>query len=206
MQHIISKAAAKTMRCGHRHHCGRWLRDYSVLERRAAAVRGFENFASSPRELDMADPVTIVGATAAVADILGLLCKTISTVSELRRQWRDADSAVFTFETQLITLKTALAKIQEWMDANFDDPHHQLVMDLDRCIACCGMLIGNIDTQLASIQTSRGSQLDITSKLRLLFKTKGIKDIQEIIDRQTNALTLLLTACNWYVITITHIL
>jgi guanine nucleotide-binding protein G(i) subunit alpha len=146
----------------------------------------------------MADPITIIGATAAVADILGLLCKVISTVSELRRQWTDADLVVFTFESQLITLKAALIKIKEWMDANFDDPHYQLVMDLDRCIACCGMLISRIDAQLASIIPTGGIQLNTISKLQLLFKTKGIKDVQECIDRQTNALTLLLTACNWY--------
>ena len=144
----------------------------------------------------MADPLTILGTAGSVATIIGVLGKTISAVSELKSEWKDADIAVITFEMQLITLKAAFTKIKEWTDTNFEDPHHQLVMDLDRCMAHCRLLVDTIDTELASFQTSGDSQLDVASKFRLLFKTKGINNLQKMIKQLTSALTLLLTACN----------
>jgi hypothetical protein len=144
----------------------------------------------------MADPLTILGAAGSVVSIIDVLGKTISTISKLRSQWQNADLAVLTFETQLAALKTALTEIKEWTDTDFDDPHHQLVMDLDRCIACCRLLIGKINAEISQFQTTSDDRLDAATKFKLLFKTKGIEDIQKMILLQTNALTLLLTACN----------
>lgn len=144
----------------------------------------------------MTDSITILGTTGVVANIIDVLGKTICITSELRSQWQDVDLAVLTFETQLTALKAALTKIKEWTDTGFEDPHHQLVMDLDRCVLCCRLLIGKINADLSAFQTTGGDQLDIASKFKLLFKTKGIEDMQKMIEQQTNVLTLLLTACN----------
>jgi len=34
------------------------------------------------------------------------------------------------------------------------------------------------------------------NKLKLVFNAKGLQDVQKMIEAQTTALTLLLTACN----------
>lgn len=129
----------------------------------------------------MADPLTILGAAGSVANIVDILGKTINTISELRSQWQDADLVVLTFETQLTALQAALTKIKEWTDTDFNDPHHQLVIDLDRCMACCRSLIGKIDGEISQFQTSSNDRLDVASKFKLLFKTKGIEDVQKMI-------------------------
>ncbi|KAK0723094.1 ankyrin repeat-containing domain protein [Lasiosphaeria miniovina] len=70
-------------------------------------------------------------------------------------------------------------------------------MDLDRCLSHCALLVGTIDAEMAPLQSTAGGQLDVASKLRLLFKTKCMQDIQKIIEHVTGALNLLLTACNY---------
>lgn len=145
----------------------------------------------------MADPLTILGTASSVAALLGILGRTITTLSGLRGQWKDADLTVLTFETQLIAMRAALTEIDEWA-ASIDGgaPHHQLVMDLDRCLTCCQLLMEKVNAGISEFHTAAGGTLDGLSRLRLLVKAKGIEDMQRRIEIQTAALNLLLTACN----------
>jgi guanine nucleotide-binding protein G(i) subunit alpha len=90
---------------------------------------------------------------------------------------------IFAFETQLISLRTALIKIKEWTDTDLDDSHHQLVMDLDRCMMCCQWLVARIDVERLQFQMTLDDKLDLASKLKQLFKTKGIQDVQKMIEQ-----------------------
>ena len=62
-------------------------------------------------------------------------------------------------------------------------PDHQLVMDLDRCVSCCNLVITKVFEGIADFHgTGKGG--DMTSmrqiyKLKVWFKTKGIRDLQE---------------------------
>jgi len=83
----------------------------------------------------MADPLAIAGAAASVPDIVKLLDKTVSTLHELHNRWKklnEADfiSINFIAPTQFIALESALGRLQEWMKTDMDEPHQQLVMDL----------------------------------------------------------------------------
>ncbi|KAK4207144.1 G-protein alpha subunit-domain-containing protein [Rhypophila decipiens] len=120
----------------------------------------------------MADPISILGTAGAVANIIDVLGKLITTFAELRSQWQEADLAVLALESELAALNAALTKIKEWAVSCSDDPHHQLTMDLDRCVVCCRLLIARIDAELSQFQTTAENRLD------------------------TAAMTLLLTACN----------
>jgi guanine nucleotide-binding protein G(i) subunit alpha len=144
----------------------------------------------------MADPITILGTAGAVANIVDVLGKVIKTVAELRSQWKDADLTVLNLESQLGALNTALNKIMAWTESAFNSPHHQLVMDLDRCVFCCRTLINRIDMEISQFRMTAESRLDALSRFRLLLKTKDFENIQRMIEQQTGALTLLLTATN----------
>jgi len=147
------------------------------------------------------DPASIIGTASAVIGIIDALTKVIATISSLSAQWADADLAVLSFEAQLATLKAGLDKIREWMEASAESPHHQLAIDLDRCLRCCRLLIAKIERELAQLQAEAGP-LKAAGKLRLMFKSKEIKEVEAMIGRQTGALTLLLTACNTYGFTV----
>jgi hypothetical protein len=40
--------------------------------------------------------------------------------------------------------------------------------------------------------------VDFSSKVKLVFGNKGVDDVQKMLEQQTAALALVLTACNWY--------
>jgi hypothetical protein len=144
----------------------------------------------------MADPISIIGTFGAAANIIDVVGKTISTIRELRDEWKDADLTFLSLAAQLTALKAALTKIKEWMENELGDPHHQLVMDLDVSMSCCRMLIGKIDLLLSKLHQTADRTLDFSSKVKLVFGNKHINDVQKLIERQTNTLNLLLTACN----------
>jgi hypothetical protein len=142
------------------------------------------------------EPFTLLATAGAVANIVAILGRSLVVVAELRSEWTDADLAILSFETQLATLRTALTKVMEWVENHYsEDPHHQLVMDLDRCVACCRLLISKVDGDIQPFQNNP-TPMDRRKKFKMLLKTKHFKTTQRMIEQQTNALTLLLTACN----------
>jgi len=56
-------------------------------------------------------------------------------------------------------MRSALAKIQQWAasinDSISDPPHHQLVIDLDRCVQCCSLLLAKLDAEILLVCQSR---------------------------------------------------
>jgi len=147
----------------------------------------------------MADPLNVIGAAASVASIVELLGKTIRGLHTLHSCWKEADFTFSNLISQLTTLKVALNKLQEWMDADVDEPHHQLVMDLEASVTYCRMLARRIDTEVEDLQHNLGIGLDTQKKIKFLLKNGSLEELQKMVVRQTSALTLLLTICNWSV-------
>ena len=147
----------------------------------------------------MADPLTIIGAAASVAGIVELLGKTVGVLHTLHSRWKEADFTFINLIAQLTALKAALSKLQEWMDTDMDEPHHQLVMDLEASVTCCRMLVRRMDSEVEDLQQNSGTGLDAQNKIKLVVKNGTLEELQKMVDRQTSALTLLLTVCNWSV-------
>lgn len=144
----------------------------------------------------MADPLSIIGTAGAIANIIDVLVKTITTVCDMRQAWKVADLSLFAFESQLNLLKFSLCEIQKWTESRSNEQSHQLVMQVDSCVTCCRLLIGKIDGEVSQFQKTVAGDLELGSKLSFLFKTKGMEQIQRMVDQQTHTLTLLLSACN----------
>ena len=147
----------------------------------------------------MADPISIIGAVGAIANIIDVVSKSIKYINDLRGQWKEADLTFLSLAAQLTALRAALRKIQEWKENDLRDSHHQLVMDLDVSISCCKLLVTKVDMLLSELLEISDKPLEFSSKMKLIFGSRNIDDVQKLIERQTSALTLLLTACNWYV-------
>ena len=146
------------------------------------------------------DPITILGTAGAVADIVGLITKTIRYLKEVDDRWKNADFTIVNLMSQLTCLRAALNKISEWIlsDLALVPQNHQLVMDLEQTVSCCKMLVKSMDIFMSKIDLTEDGTLDLDARIRIVFQDKVCKDFQEFIQRQTSALTLLLTACNWY--------
>jgi guanine nucleotide-binding protein G(i) subunit alpha len=149
----------------------------------------------------MVEPLTIIGTAAAVVGIIQSIAKALSTLHDLRGQWKQSDLTLVNLEVQLLALKTALGKIEEWLKPGLEeeqDPCHELVLTVGTVIQCCGMLAAMLDTEVSEFSRNADNLLDTQSRVKFLSKNGTLEELQTMVDRQTNALTLLLTACNWY--------
>lgn len=145
----------------------------------------------------MADPLTIVGSAGAICNIVDVVGKSISALNELRTRWKDSDLIFLSLVSQLVSLRAALEKVRAWSESEEQQLHHQLIMDLDVCIACCKLLIIKLDEFISSLDQPTSKSLDATAKARVVFRVSSLEGIQKLLERQTNALVLILTACNW---------
>ena len=125
------------------------------------------------------DPLTIIGTTAAIAQMVSIICRTIKT-------WRELQ-------------KAALNKLSEWTSSDLarEEQHHQLIIDLGESIICCRMLIESMDDHVHRMDFNAREGLELGRRIRFVLEDKATRDFQIFIQRQTSALTLLLTACNW---------
>lgn len=144
----------------------------------------------------MTDPFTIIGSVSALCNIVDGISRAITTIGILHDRWKNSDIYFLSLASQLVSLRAALCRIQEWMDTDTQSVHHQLTMDLDVSIACCKLLVDSLDLLMDQIDRSTDQPLDVFAKLKLVFGTGGIDELQKHIERQTNALNLLLSACN----------
>jgi len=151
----------------------------------------------------MADPISVLGAATAVITLVELVGHAISSLSELRDQWKDADILFASLVAQLTALKAALCKIHNWISGSAD-LDYQFRMDLEVSLTCCKMLINRLGLFLSEIRGRNDSQdnirLDTRSRIKLLVMKGGpMEEILGMVDRQIPVLNLLLTACNWLV-------
>jgi guanine nucleotide-binding protein G(i) subunit alpha len=145
----------------------------------------------------MADPITIIGTVGAVANIVEVIGKIVGCLRDIHDRWKNADFTILNLIAQLAALKAALRKIQEWIDSDLAEQHHQLIMDLELSLTCCRTIIGAMDTEVTAIHLTANDTLDFGSRIKIAFGGKADQDLQMMIERQISALTLLLTACNW---------
>ena len=149
--------------------------------------------------LILMDPATVIGLAGAIANIVDVISRTVTSLRALHHRWKDADMTILNLMSQLTSLRAALNKISEWISSDLVDvpQHYQLVLDLEDSITCCRMLVGAMDDQISKVNWTDRYSMDINSKIRVVFEGKASEDFQKFIPRQTSALTLLLTACNW---------
>jgi hypothetical protein len=140
----------------------------------------------------------MIGTASALLSIIEVIGRTVGTLHYLRERWKEADFTVFNLIAQLTALRAALTKIHEWIKGVGDEMHHQLIIDLDVSTVCCRTLIDKMDAEVSSLHQVTESRLSKQSKLKLLAKKREMEELQNFVERQTNALTLLLVACNWY--------
>ena len=121
----------------------------------------------------------------------------MSTIGEVRARWKEADLIRLSLASQLTAFRAALGRIQEWMGNEMPEPHHQLVMDLDSTLSCCRILIDRVDALFTNLESQVERPKDTASRWGVAFGNKSLDNVMVLIERQTSALTLLLTACTW---------
>lgn len=172
----------------------------SLLTYRPSSLLYYISFHDTSHDSSsMADPITIIGAVGAICNIVDAVTKTITTINLLRSRWKEAGLSLASLTAQLAALRAALSKIQEWIDLEVNETHHQLTMDLDISVSCCKILIDRMEAIFNEAARANNNPRDILGKLKLVYGIGALDELQKLVERQTGSLNLLLTACNWYV-------
>lgn len=146
------------------------------------------------------DPASIIRVSGVAIQLIGLLGKSIQTLSDLQGRWKDADLLLLNLRTQLNTLRAALSAICQWMSLGETDESYLLRIELDGSLQCCQILANKVNLFLDNVQSStkfRNSTLDLRKRFKLVFRGSSLDDVLQMIDRQTASMNLLLTACHW---------
>ncbi|KAF2829614.1 hypothetical protein CC86DRAFT_464147 [Ophiobolus disseminans] len=144
----------------------------------------------------MAETLAVVGSLGAICGLVAGIGKVIALITDLSAKWDGADLTLLSLASQLTALRAATTKIQEWTERGLHEAHHQLIMDLDVSIKCCQLLIGKIESFFSDLAALAEKPLELRQKFKVVFGSAGPEHVQRLIERQTSALTLLLTACN----------
>jgi guanine nucleotide-binding protein G(i) subunit alpha len=146
----------------------------------------------------MAEAIAILGTIGAIANIVDATVKVASGLRELHNRWKDADFTLLNLIAQIIALKAALSKIEDWLSIDNDrQHHHQLVLDLDISLSCCKMLVDDMVAVVYQLNTDKYGALDMGSKIKVVLGDRKRSEYQKTIDIQISALTLVLSACTW---------
>lgn len=145
----------------------------------------------------MAEALAVIGTAGTVANIIDIVVRTIVAINDLRSAWTEADLTLLCLGTELGALRSALARIQDWVCTDDAALHHLFVMDLDNSVACCRLIMSKIDCEISKLKHCPDGSLSLTGKARFVFGKKGMEELESLVQRQTSALMLLLTACNW---------
>ncbi|KAF2716783.1 hypothetical protein K431DRAFT_170804 [Polychaeton citri CBS 116435] len=139
------------------------------------------------------DPFTVLAAASAASTVVVNLTTTIADIVELCHRIKTANNTLLALVSQLNTMKSALDQVERLMGTVEHD--YQLRIDLDIACQASMMQIRLLDEQIAKFKTksNRISELRLASKIKVVTKSQGMEACLMRLDRQSNALNLLVT-------------
>jgi hypothetical protein len=151
------------------------------------------------------DPVSITGLAASILTIIEITKKIFKTLQKFRERWKETDLEVLLLETQVTTLEAALDQIHKWISSNLDSKpcDYQLYMTLESSLRSCQLLISHLDHYTSTLDRREDDTLDWRNKLAVVSENPDLKRYLELLNNQTSALNLLLTALSWFVAALT---
>lgn len=142
------------------------------------------------------DPLTIIGAVAACSDIIKIIVRITSNLSQVRSRWSEGGRPVQLLAQKLSTIRAALTEIETWAEFSLrSNPRGESLSQwfkiaIDGCQAVMQALDQDI---LALVGDSVGSRL----RQFFLDTNSSLKEHDARLQSQISALQLLLTAAYW---------
>ncbi|KAJ2979931.1 hypothetical protein NUW58_g7079 [Xylaria curta] len=146
------------------------------------------------------DPVTIVQIVGTAVSFGDVVIKCIAGLRLLKTKYHDAPLVISTIIGQLYMVQSALDQLARWNKPEhaYDPRYRQLAGQIDNALDCFSLLITALEQQLQDFELASGNNMTTKQRLTFLWSEKGISDFSVLLDRQVNALNLLLQAvqCN----------
>ena len=145
------------------------------------------------------EPVSAIGLVGSVLGLADVVTRSINRLSTLKTKYRQADVSLSALIGTLYVLNAALYQlVDQYPSTHYDRAHVNipLTCSLDGCHTIISTLEGRIDR----LEKGKGGHLTIKGKASLVWHDEDIKETLALLDRQVNALSLLLQVMQWYVL------
>ena len=147
------------------------------------------------------DPISAVGLLSSVISIAQLVTHAARRLSMLKTKYRQADLTVSLLIGQLCTMEAALNQLAEFQQPDsvrLAASRSDMQTALSTSIDGCRFLIQSLDERLDQLEEQAQGRLSAWGRWLLLWNEHDIKCFLDLLDRQVNALNLLLQAIQWY--------
>jgi hypothetical protein len=147
------------------------------------------------------DPVTIFQIVGAAVSLGDVVLKCITKLSSIKTKYQQAPIHLSTMIGQLYIVKTALDQLSVWNKPQNDrDPRYrQLASQVGGSLDCFGLLILALENKLDQFDSPSLNDMAAKSRIKFLWSEKDMVDHSILLDRQVNALSLLLQAIQLWV-------
>ncbi|KAF2963173.1 hypothetical protein GQX73_g10391 [Xylaria multiplex] len=123
-------------------------------------------------------------------------------LKSLKSKYHDAPLVISTIIGQLYIVQSALDELAIWNkrdDGRERDPRYRdLASQIDNGLDCFRLLILALDQRLNDFELNGIKDMTTRQRLTFLWNERETSDYSVLLDRQVNALNLLLQAVQWY--------
>ncbi|KAI9691975.1 MAG: guanine nucleotide-binding protein subunit alpha [Bogoriella megaspora] len=146
------------------------------------------------------DPASIIGIVGSVVSVADIVTRSIRRLSSLAARFRDAPFLISTLIGQLCTVQAALDQLACWANDDLaENPRYSLLaMRVGSSLKCFSPLIVSLQHQLDQVEEVPENQFSLSKRISFLWTEPELERYLTLLDRQVNALTLLLQAIQWY--------
>jgi hypothetical protein len=142
------------------------------------------------------DPLSIVSIVGTAVSLGDVIIKCITGLSSLKTKYHDAPLVVSTIIGQLYMVQAALSQLSTWNKPEYahDPRYQQLAAQIDKSLDSFGPLILALRDRMDHLESAA-----LTAQVRLAFiwSENDMTGYSILLDRQVNALSLLLQAVQW---------
>jgi guanine nucleotide-binding protein G(i) subunit alpha len=143
------------------------------------------------------DEKRVFALISAIGTIRDRLRQDIDGLRQIHNRWGDSNGSSINLIAQLTALKSSLGNILDWLNYAINDLHPQLVSDLDVLAHSCGLLVRHVDALNTRLDYRDHGAVDVASKLKYSVASRSMERLQQVAQRQNDAVNLLLAACQW---------
>ncbi|KAF2130309.1 guanine nucleotide-binding protein-like protein alpha-3 subunit [Dothidotthia symphoricarpi CBS 119687] len=124
------------------------------------------------------------------------LRQSIDGLRQLHDRWQDHNDTSINLIAQLAALKSNFDNMLDAMNYAINDMHPQLLSDLDVLMTSCALLVRHLDDLIERLRQSNHDAMDCAIKLRYTIGSRTMERLRKVAQRQTEAVTILVAACN----------
>ncbi|KAI1111149.1 G-protein alpha subunit-domain-containing protein [Nemania sp. NC0429] len=142
------------------------------------------------------DPVTIVQIVGTVVSLTDVVLKCVTRLSALKARYHDAPIIITSMVGQLHIVRIAQEQLSPLISRNFghDPRYRQLASQIGNALDSFGPILLALSQHLDQYEDSSADQMTSRRRMGFVRSEKEMTNLSILLDRQVNALNLLLQA------------